>query len=61
MMFPTPSVLKPRVSSAWVILRPAMSPTARNCPVNSIIMTVMTAQSDRIDQNSKIGHPKASG
>ena len=58
---PKPSVLSPRASSSEVILRPAMSPTARIWPVASIIITTMTVQSARIDQNSNTGKPKASG
>ena len=58
---PSPSARSPAASGFWVTLRPQISPSARNMPVDSIMVTNITRSMVRIITGSKIGIPKCSG
>ena len=52
---PKPSVRSPAASAFWSTLRPVISPSARNMPVDSIITTIITSVMVRIRIGSKVG------
>ena len=58
---PRPSVRKPRDMAARSIVRPVMSPSARNMPADSIITTIMTMHIVMIDTISNFGMPNWKG
>ena len=58
---PTPSTRRPRMISCDESLRPTISPSARNMPIDSINTMINTAVMVRIDTGSKPGVPKAIG
>ena len=58
---PTPSTRNPRIMSWEESLRPTISPSARNIPIDSINTMINTAVMVRMETGSKIGIPNDIG